>query len=49
MTDNEMRLIRIIREHGQPTEALSVAIQIIVSYLMRQQSYPRPYFVDPRE
>ena len=49
MTENEMKLIKIVREHNQPIQALMVAIHIIVSYLRQHGSYPRPFLADPRE
>lgn len=49
MTKNEIKLINIIREQDDPVQALKVVINIIVSYLMQHESYPRPYSVAPRE
>ena len=39
MTENEIKLINIIREQDNPVQALMVAVKIIVSYLMQHESY----------
>lgn len=49
MTENEIKLIRIIREQDSPVRALVVAIDVIVSYLMQHGSSPKPSPVAPRE
>lgn len=49
MTGNEIELINIIREQDNPIQALRVAINIIVSYLVRHESSPKPYSVVHRE
>lgn len=49
MTDNEIKLIKIIREHSNPVRALVVAINIIVSHLRQHGSSPTPSSVDLRE
>ena len=38
MTENEMRLITIIRENDHPEQAISTAVSIISSFLERLQS-----------
>ena len=35
MTENETKLIKMIRKHPRPTEALLVAIQTILLFLMQ--------------
>ena len=37
MTDNENRLIQIIREHDDPEEALQIAIKVITDFLQDLQ------------
>ena len=49
MTENEIKLISIIREQENPTQALVVAIRVIISYLTQHESYPKPLPVVPRE
>lgn len=49
MTENEVMLINIIREQENPVRALMVAINIIVSYLMQHESYPKSSPVAHRE
>ncbi len=49
MTENEIELINIVREHDNPVRAMMVAIKIIISYLMQHESSPRPYSADLRE
>ena len=48
MTENEIKLIDIIREQENPAQSLMVAINVIVSYLMQHESYPKPLPVAPR-
>ena len=38
MTDNEMELIRIIRENDNPEQALMAATVIILDFLMQHES-----------
>lgn len=35
MTENELKLIKLIREHPYPTKALLAAIQTILLFLMQ--------------
>lgn len=49
MTENEIKLINIIREQDNPVQALMVAINTILSYLMQHESFPKPLPVAPRE
>lgn len=42
MTENEIKLINIIREQENPVQALMVAVKIIVSYLVQHESSPKP-------
>lgn len=36
MTENEIKLIKLIREHTYPEKALMVAIQTIILFLTQQ-------------
>ena len=49
MTENEIELINIVREQDNPVQALMIAINIIVSYLMQRESSLKPSPVVPRE
>ena len=49
MTENEIRLINMIREQENPVQALIVAVNIIVSYLVQHESYLKPSPAVPRE
>ena len=49
MTDNEIELINIIREHDNPELALITAVEIIVEYLNRLESSELLPSVDFRE
>lgn len=49
MTENEIKLIKIVREQDNPGKALIIAINIILSYLKQHESYPKPFSVAPRE
>ena len=49
MTENEKELITLIRESDNPELALITAIDIIISYLKRHESFVKPFFVDSRE
>lgn len=42
MTENEIKLINIIREHIDPEQDLMDATDIILSYLTQHESYPKP-------
>ena len=39
MTDNEMELIKIIRENDNPEIALVTAVETILLYLKQRESY----------
>ena len=39
MTDNELKLIELIRENDNPEEAIITAVNIITSFLEQEQSY----------
>ena len=41
MTDNELKLIELIRENDNPEEAIITAVSIITSFLEQAQSYSR--------
>lgn len=43
MTDNELELINIIREHKNPEQALLTAVLIIGSALEQSLSYQVPF------
>lgn len=47
MTENEMRLIEIIRENDDPEKALTTAVSIISSFLERLQSSEGQVPADP--
>ena len=39
MTNNEIKLLNIIRESDNPEQALEIAIDIILSYLAQLESF----------
>ena len=39
MTDNELKLIELIRENDNPEEAIITAVSIITSFLKQPQSF----------
>lgn len=39
MTNNEIKLLNIIRESENPDEAIEIAIDIIISYLEQPESF----------
>jgi hypothetical protein len=39
MTENELRLIKLIRENDNPEEAIITAVNIISSFLEQEQSF----------
>jgi hypothetical protein len=49
MTENEMELIEIIREHQHPEIALITAIETTILYLKQLESSLRPIVVGFRE
>jgi hypothetical protein len=38
MTENEIKLINLIRENDKPDEALTTAVDIILLFLVQEQS-----------
>lgn len=46
MTDNEIKLLNIIRENKNPEQALVTAIEIILSYLNHHESSESKLSVD---
>lgn len=38
MTDNEIKLMNIIREHNDPAQAVEIAIKTIVEFLAQGES-----------
>lgn len=48
MTNNEIELLNLIRESDDPTQALNVAIEIIISYLKQPESFEVPSPVCPQ-
>lgn len=49
MTENEIRLIDIIRVHKHPTRALIIAVGVILGYLGQGESSATPSAVGIRE
>ena len=49
MTDNEMKLIKIIRENDNPELALVTAVETILLYLKQHGSSQEQVAVDLRE
>ena len=49
MTENEKKLIKLIRENDNPKQALTTAIDIILLVLMQQKSFEAQAVADPRE
>ena len=45
MTENELQLINLIREHKHPEQALITAIETILNYLEQPQSSEEPSVV----
>ena len=48
-TKCETKLIKMIREHDHPDKALVIAIETILRYLARRESFEAPISVAPRE
>jgi len=42
MSNNEMTLIRLIREHDEPEKALVIAVAVITSFLRQHGSSEEP-------
>jgi hypothetical protein len=49
MTDNELKLIELIRENDNPEEAIATAVSIITSFLAQSQSFEGQAPVYPSE
>ena len=47
MNENEMELLRMIREHENPEQALLIAVGVILDYLGRPGSSEEPSAVYP--
>ena len=43
MSENETMLINLIREHKNPEQALTVALEIIINYLKQPESFEQPF------
>ena len=48
MTDNELKLLSMIRENDNPEQALVTAIEIIIKYLEQPESFEEPSLVCSR-
>lgn len=48
MSNNEMELIRMIREHDEPDKALTIALEVITSYLKQHGSFEEPVAACPQ-
>jgi hypothetical protein len=49
MTDNEIKLINIIREHDNPEQAVEIAIRVMIEFLAQDESSQEQPLVYPRE
>jgi len=49
MSENEKKLIKMVREHSSPASALTVAIAVISDFLAQRGSSQAPVAVDPQE
>ena len=49
MTDNEIKLINMIRDNKHPDKAMEIAVNIICWYLAQPESSAAPSVVDSRE
>ena len=49
MTDNEIKLINMIRDYKHPDKAMVIAIKTICCYLTQRESSAKPIVVDSRE
>ena len=43
MTDKEIKLINMIRNHNDPNKATVIALTTICWYLMQSQSFAKPF------
>jgi hypothetical protein len=42
MTENEIKLIEMVRNHNDPEKALITAVEIILRYLEQPESFEEP-------
>ena len=49
MTDNEIKLINMIRDYKHPDKAIVIAMNIICWYLKQSQSSATPFVADSQE
>ena len=49
MTDNEVKLINMIRENNNPEKAMVIALTTICWYLKQSQSFVKPSVADFQE
>ena len=49
MTDNEKKLLDLIRDHNNPEKAMVAAFTIICLFLEQSQSSATPFVADSRE
>ena len=49
MTDNEIKLINLIRDHNHPDKALVAAFGVICWFLKQSQSFAKPSVADFQE
>ena len=49
MTENELKLLSMVREHDNPEQALITAIEIILKYLAQPESFEEPSLVCSQE
>ena len=49
MTDNEIKLIKLIRDYKHPDKALIIALHTICWYLKQSQSFATPSVADSQE
>lgn len=49
MTENENKLLEIVRNHPEPEQAVEIAIKTICEFLMQLESSREPSLVCPRE
>ena len=49
MTEHELELLSIIREHKHPDKAMEIAVNVICWFLKQPESSAAPSVVDSRE
>ena len=49
MSENENKLLNIVREDYNPAEAVIITIDAIISFLEQHGSSPKPSPADPQE